>query len=153
MTIFAALQIILNKHWMNKTNNNKRGTINALLFVATVTVLYALIFILSEFSDSPYRTFKDFAILAFQWSAITIGTFGLIYLLSISKYIFALIFPLLTVFSTVLTYFRYTANATLTPMTIDLALINDAKTNAEVISWQLAALMIYHLQSLYSLHI
>ena len=127
---------------MNKTNCNKRDTIYALIFAATLTILYALIFILSEFSDSPYKTLKDFAILTFQWSAITTGTFGLIYMLSISKYIFALTFPLLTVFSTVLTYFRYTANATLTPMTIDLALINDAKTNAEVISWELITLMI-----------
>ena len=130
---------------MNKNNCNKKHTTHALIFVATITILYALIFTLSEFSDSPYKTFKDFAILAFQWSAITTGTLGLIYLLSINKYIFALTFPLLTIFSTMLAYFRYTANATLTPMTIDLALINDAKTNAEAISWQMVALMILSL--------
>lgn len=116
-----------------------------LLFVFIITVAYALIFTLSEFSDSPYSTFHDFLVLAFQWVAIAVGTFGLLYLLSINKYIFAITFPLLIAFSTVLAYYRYTVNATLTPMTIELALINDLRTNMQVVSWQLVSLILLSL--------
>ncbi len=113
-----------------------------LLFVFIITISYALIFTLSEFSDSPYSTFHDFLVLAFQWVAIAVGTFGLLYLFSINKYVFAITFPLLVAFSTFLAYFRYTVNATLTPMTIELALINDLRTNMQVMSWQLVSLML-----------
>lgn len=116
-----------------------------LLFVFIITVAYALIFTLSEFSDSPYSNFQDFMVLAFQWVAIAVGTFGLLYLLSINKYIFAITFPLLVAFSTVLAYYRYTVNATLTPMTIELALINDLRTNMQVVSWQLVSLILLSL--------
>lgn len=116
-----------------------------LLFVFIITVAYALIFTLSEFSDSPYSNFHDFMVLAFQWVAIAVGTFGLLYLLSINKYIFAIAFPLLVAFSTVLAYYRYTVNATLTPMTIELALINDLRTNMQVVSWQLVSLILLSL--------
>lgn len=116
-----------------------------LLFVFIITVAYALIFTLSEFSDSPYSNFHDFMVLAFQWVAIAVGTFGLLYLLSINKYIFAITFPLLIAFSTVLAYYRYTVNATLTPMTIELALINDLRTNMQVVSWQLVSLVLLSL--------
>ena len=116
-----------------------------LLFIFIITVAYALIFTLSEFSDSPYSNFHDFMVLAFQWVAIAVGTFGLLYLLSINKYIFAITFPLLVAFSTVLAYYRYTVNATLTPMTIELALINDLRTNMQVVSWQLVSLILLSL--------
>lgn len=116
-----------------------------LLFVFLITVAYAFIFTLSEFYDSPYSNFHDFMVLAFQWVAIAVGTFGLLYLLSINKYIFAITFPLLVAFSTVLAYYRYTVNATLTPMTIELALINDLRTNMQVVSWQLVSLILLSL--------
>lgn len=116
-----------------------------LFFVGIITIIYALVFTLSEFADSPYSSLKDFLELAFQWGAIAVGTFGLLYLFSINKYVFAVTFPLLVTFSTFLTYFRYTVNATLTPMTIELALINDLRTNMQVMSWQLIVLMILSL--------
>ena len=112
-----------------------------LLFVAIITLIYGLVFTLSEFADSPYSSFADFLVLAFQWASIMVGALGLMYLLSINRYIFAVAFPLLTTFSTMLAYFRYTVNATFTPMTIELALINDVRTNMQVVSWQLLSLM------------
>ena len=114
-----------------------------LFFVTIITIVYALVFTLSEFADSPYSSLKDFLALAFQWGSIAVGTFGLLYLFSINKYVFAVTLPLLVTFSTFLTYFRYTVNATLTPMTIELALINDLRTNMQVVSWQLILLMIF----------
>ena len=74
-----------------------------LLFVMAITIAYALVFTLSEFADSPYSSLNDFLELAFQWTAIAVGTFGLLYLLSINKYVFAMTFPLLVTFSSILT--------------------------------------------------
>ena len=106
-------------------------------FTATVTLLYGLLFTLSEFIGSPIRDFSDFMTLSFQWSAITFATFGLICLIALGRVVFAMAFPVLTLLSTLLAYFRYTANVTLTPMVIDLAFVNDFRTNMEVVSWQL----------------
>ncbi len=126
---------------MKSLNPVVKKTLVSLVFVAIITIVYALVFTLSEFADSPYSSLKDFLELAFQWGAIAVGTFGLLYLLSINKYVFAATFPLLVIFSTVLAYYRYTVNATFTPMTIELALINDLRTNMQVVSWQLVGLM------------
>lgn len=126
---------------MKISHTARKGVLVPLLFVTAITLIYALVFTLSEFADSPYSSFADFLVLAFQWASITVGTFGLMYLLSVNRYIFAVAFPLLTTFSTVLAYFRYTVNAAFTPMTIELALINDARTNMQVVSWQLLCLM------------
>lgn len=130
---------------MKTSGSAIKNVLVPLLFVFIITVAYALIFTLSEFSDSPYYNIHDFMVLAFQWVAIAVGTFGLLYLLSINKYIFAITFPLLVAFSTVLAYYRYTVNATLTPMTIELALINDLRTNMQVVSWQLVSLILLSL--------
>lgn len=126
---------------MKSSLSNIKKLLVPLFFVAIITIVYALVFTLSEFADSPYSSMKDFLELAFQWTAIAVGTFGLLYLLSINKYVFAVTFPLLVVFSTVLAYYRYTVNATFTPMTIELALINDLRTNMQVVSLQLVGLM------------
>ena len=126
---------------MKSSLSNIKKVLVPLFFVAVITIVYALVFTLSEFADSPYSSMKDFLELAFQWTAIAVGTFGLLYLLSINKYVFAVTFPLLVVFSTVLAYYRYTVNATFTPMTIELALINDLRTNMQVVSLQLVGLM------------
>ena len=51
-------------------------------------------------------------------------------------------FPVLTLICSVLAYFKYTAKATLTPMLFELAVVNDVRTDMDVISWQLVLLMV-----------
>lgn len=118
--------------WILKTNSIKLWVLTALL-----TLFYGFAFIFSEFYGSPFEGIKDFCILGMQWGVILIATMGLLYILILNKYIFSVFFPLLTVLCTVLTYFRYTINVALTPMIIDLALINDARTCLDVFSFQL----------------
>lgn len=108
-----------------------------IIFVIFITLLYGLVFTFSEFADSPMNGVHDFFVLGFQWSAIVFATFGLMYLLALNRFIFTIIFPILTGICTILTYFRLTLKATLTPMTIDLALVNDWQTNMQVISLEL----------------
>lgn len=115
-----------------KTNNVKLWVLIALL-----TLFYGFAFIFSEFYGSPFGGIKDFCILAMQWGVVVMGTMGLLYALVLNKYVFAVFFPLLTVLCTLLTYFRYTLQVALTPMIIDLALINDVRTCMDVVSFQL----------------
>lgn len=119
------------------TNNKK-----SLLFVFSLTIFYGLIFIFSDFYDMPCDGFRDMAILFAQWGVICTATFALLWLLSINKYVFTILFPLITVSCAGLSYFRYTANISITPMMVDLAMINDWRTNMDVITWQLILVMI-----------
>lgn len=115
----------------------RSNNVKVYLFIVFLSLFYGLAFTFSEFYGSPFDGIKDFFILSMQWGIIFFSTLGLIYLLILNKYVFALIFPLLTLICTVLTYFRYTANISLTPMVIDLALVNDVRTCLEVFSIQL----------------
>lgn len=115
------------------------------LLIVFLSLFYGFAFTFSEFYDSPFDGLKDFCILSMQWGVILFATLGLMYLLVLNKYIFSVTFPLLTLACTVLTYFRYTANISLTPMIIDLALVNDARTCLEVFSFQLIFWMVISL--------
>lgn len=115
-----------------KTNNAKLW-----IFTIALTLFYGFTFIFSEFYGSPFDGIKDFCILAMQWGVVLIGSAGLLYTLVLNKYVFAIFFPLITVLCTILTYFRYTLQVALTPMIIDLALINDARTCLDIVSLQL----------------
>lgn len=114
-----------------------KSDVRFIIFVICISLCYSICFTLSEFSDSPISGVRDALIIGLQWGAISFATFGLMYVLALSKLIFAIIFPLLTGFCTFLTYFRITLKATLTPMTIDLALVNDWQTNVQVASLEL----------------
>lgn len=116
-----------------------RKSVGLWLFSAVLTVLYGVFFLFSEFYGMPYGSLRDFAVLVFQFMVIEMATFGLIYLISVNRYVFSLVFPLMTTLCAMLTYFRYTANVTYTPMVIDLALVNDFSTSMDVVTWQLVA--------------
>lgn len=105
-----------------------------------LTLAYGALFVFSEFYKMPYGGLADLASLAFQWCVVELSVLGLIYFLMVFRWLFAVAFPLLTAACTVLAYFRYTAQVTLTPMIIDLAMVNDARTSLDVVSvWLILA--------------
>ena len=118
---------------------------NPLLFTVSMTVFYGIFFIFSDFYKMPYSGIKDFVILFLQWCVVLFATFGVLHLLSLNKYVYAVTFPVLTFLCSVLAYFRFTANVSFTPMAIDLALVNDARTSMEVVTM---ALVLFFLLSL-----
>lgn len=120
----------------------KKNNLKLWLLTLLISLFYGLSFTFSEFHDSPFDGFKDFCILGMQWIVILIAIIGLLYGLLLNKYVFSVIFPVLTIICTLLTYFRYTANIVLTPMVIDLALINDTRTCLDVFSFQLVCYLI-----------
>lgn len=119
-----------------------KSHIKPLLFVVGLTAFYGLFFLLSDFYDIPFRGFSDLVNILLQFSVVAFATFGVLYLISINRYIFAVTFPLLTAICTILAYFKYTAKVTLTPMLFELAVVNDIRTDMDVVSWQLVLLVI-----------
>ena len=73
-----------------------KQNIKAFTFVSLLALLYGITFIFIEFYTIPFSGVKDFIEILLQWLIITISTMGLLYLLCINKYIFAVTFPLLT---------------------------------------------------------
>lgn len=113
------------------------ASLKLLRFCFIITLLYGITFLLAEFYDNPFSSFHDFIILALQWLAIEIAIFGLIYIISINKYFFCVSFPIITVLSTIIAYYRCTLHLTLMPEVIELLLENDLRTSMDVVSWQL----------------
>ena len=104
--------------------------INVKLYALIIflSLFYGLAFTFSDFYNSPFDNAKDFFILSLQWGVVVTATFGFLYLIIINKYIFAIVFPLLTICCGILTYMRYALQISLTPMLLDLAFVNDAGT-------------------------
>ena len=109
-------------------------------FWGFVTSLYALVFVTADFWGSPVTGLRGFMALAMQWLIVAFCSGGVIGLICAGRYVFAVLFPLLTVFSSVLAYFKLTLGMGLTPMAIELTLVNDLRTWSTMISWQLVAI-------------
>ena len=90
----------------------------------------------------PYGNIKDIIISVFHWSVILIELYCFIFITGINKWVYAILFPLLTVICTILAYFRLTMYATLTPMIIHATLNNDVQTSMELVSPLLIVLII-----------
>jgi len=112
-------------------------------FWLSISALYALIFVGIEFSDNPYSSPLGLIKLIIQWSVVAVATTGVLCLMTINRYVFALTFPPLILLSAILGYYRMTIGVSLTPMVIELAIVNDAKTWGTVISTQLVLIMAF----------
>ncbi|MDE5927000.1 MAG: hypothetical protein K2G98_00840, partial [Duncaniella sp.] len=100
-------------------------------------MLYSLIFTTIEFSGNPFSGIYGFVTLAIQWSIVAFSVSGIICLIAINRYIFACLFPILTLLSGILAYYELTMHVSLTPMLIELALVNDMNTWTTVMSMEL----------------
>ena len=136
LTVMKALKKRLSD--MRSRNDGEADTVKThfsfLLFVALNALFYGAAFIFSDFYGMPFSGMKDFCVLFAQWLLVTTACFSLVYLLSINRFVFAFVYPPLTVLCAVLAYFRYTANITLSAVGIELALVNDARTIMETVT-------------------
>lgn len=112
----------------------KNVPVHFYLFSLVATFFLAISFTSADFLTIPVSTGKDLLIIAFQWSVITMVLFFITILLAANKIVFAITFPLLTFLSSLLAWFRFTMNATLTPMLLDAALQNDMRTSGDLVS-------------------
>lgn len=125
-----------------KLPSSLKPLLRPLPFVAAITLCYALCFTLADFSDAPFKSAGDLLIQVLQWGTVAAATFALLWLLSASRIVFAICFPILTTLCAAAAYFRYTSGVSLTPMAIDLAIVNDMRTSLDVVTWQLIVAML-----------
>lgn len=109
------------------------------LFVLALTAFCAFAFTSADFIGMPFKGLSDLAVLAMQFCTVSVATMLLMWIASTNRYVFAALFPPFCAVCAAVAYFRFTANVTLTPMAIDLALVNDARTTMDVVTWQLIA--------------
>lgn len=130
---------------MTKISIKKPLSLSCLWLI--LSLCYTLLFTTIEFHDNPYSSIGGLFNLIIQWGVVATSASGIICILIINRYVFALTFPLLILLSTTLSYFHLTMGVSLTPMVIELAIINDSNTWATVISYQLILLLFFALIS------
>lgn len=112
------------------------------LFCMALTLIYGIVFLAADFYCIPCQSTADYMQLLKYFILAEIAILGLFTLISINKYVFAVAFPTVVFMSTVMTYYRYTVKATLTPQIVDLIIQNDLRTSMHAVSWQLILLLI-----------
>jgi len=104
------------------------------VFVFIASLFIGICFTLADFIKLPFREFKDFIEIFLQWIVLLIAVCTVVYLTSINKYVFLVLYPLICILSSILAYFRYTIGTTLTTMILDATLHNDMQTTKDMIT-------------------
>lgn len=121
----------------------KRNGLRYICFSFVSALLIALLFTSSDFVSMPVQSLKDVVIVGMQWGVMLAALFALMLVIASARLLFAVSFPVITVLSATLAYFRYTMNAVLTPMILDAALDNDIQTSADLVSPGLIMLLLF----------
>ena len=117
---------------------NKTKRIPYLYFWAGTALFYSLIFTTVDFIGNPYSGAAGFLNLLMQWCVVAVSASGVIGLIGINRYVFSVAFPVLMAMSAALGYFKLTMGVALTPMCIELALVNNLNVWGTVMSVCLA---------------
>lgn len=123
--------------FLRKIYDDLRSDKRYFVFITLLTLFYGLIFVVADFVGVPCSGMADYIQLFKYWLLIETAVFGLLSLLSLNKWAFAIAFPIITTACSVMTYYRYTVKAVLTPQVIDLVVVNDMRTSLHAVSWQL----------------
>ncbi len=103
-------------------------------FWAAVSLLYCLTVVAIEFHSVPVSNFHSFILAVVKWLVSAVCASGVLMVLCSSRILFAIGFPLLAVFSSVMCYYSLTIGISLTAASIEVALVNDATMWMTVIS-------------------
>ena len=103
-------------------------------FWAAVSLLYCLTVVVIEFHSVPVSNFHSFILTVVKWLVSAVCASGVLMVLCSSRILFAIGFPLLAVFSSVMCYYALTIGISLTAASIEVALVNDATMWMTVIS-------------------
>ena len=103
-------------------------------FWAAVSLLYCLTVVVIEFHSVPVSNFHSFILAVVKWLVSAVCASGVMMVLCSSRILFAVGFPLLAVFSSVMCYYTLTIGISLTAASIEVALVNDATMWMTVIS-------------------
>lgn len=103
-------------------------------FWVAVSLLYCLTVVVIEFHSVPVSNFHSFILAVVKWLVSAVCASGVMMVLCSSRILFAVGFPLLAVFSSVMCYYSLTIGISLTAASIEVALVNDATMWMTVIS-------------------
>ena len=103
-------------------------------FWVAVSLLYCLTVIVIEFHSVPVSNLHSFVLAVVKWLVSAVCASGVLMVLCSSRILFAVGFPLLAVFSSVMCYYTLTIGISLTAASIEVALVNDAAMWMTVIS-------------------
>lgn len=112
------------------------NTLKYNIWVIAVTLWYTICFIAPYFHDIPAEGLKGIAAVIVYICACGLGTYFLLYLIGINRYINAALLPLLSFLGATLSFYRIGYSATLTPMLIDVILHTNMEEAIGVTSWQ-----------------
>ena len=104
------------------------------VFWAAVSMLYCLTVVAIEFHSVPVSNVHSFILAVVKWLVSAVCASGVLMVLCSSRILFAVGFPLLAVFSSVMCYYSLTIGISLTAASIEVALVNDATMWMTVIS-------------------
>lgn len=116
-----------------------------LAFTFGCTLFLSLGFSLANYIHIPMEGVKDLFLNFIHFLIVALGTFCLCYLLAINKYLFAILFPIVTALCAIIAYFIYSLNLTFTTSILDAALHNDLRTSIDVISLPLVLTIFFSL--------
>lgn len=112
------------------------------LFILILGAVYCLTVSIIEFHGVPITDTYSLMTNAIQWGIVSFCTFGVLALLSASKWVFAFTFPVIAIVSGVMCYFNLTIGTRLTPVSIEIAMVNGLDMWWTMISGELIVLIL-----------
>lgn len=103
-------------------------------FLAGIGFYWAVFFSFSDFVSVPCSSFKDYLNNGIQWACVSFVPVLCWMFISMNKYLFAVLFPLLSVICGILTYFRYAYKFVLNSTMLYTVFNNDIRITAELVS-------------------
>lgn len=113
---------------------SKNNLLRYYIFLAVVTLAGGFFFILPDFIIYPTSGLKGIIYTILHWALTCLPLFLLLYLISINKYVFAVVFPIVAFLGILVGFYSFFYKAILTPMIVDATLNNDLGTSLDVIS-------------------
>lgn len=120
----------------------RRWSIPLFVFWAGASILYALLFLTFEFHSHPVDSLASAATLAVQWAVVGVCASGIIGLAAVSRRLFAVVYPLLCLAGGVGAWFNIELGQRLTPVSLEIAMVNDASMWLTVVTPSLIAVAI-----------
>lgn len=109
--------------WLTRMRSPEK--ISALLFSVVITLLYSSIFLSIDLHTVPVSGWYNVGMLLLQVVGIVGLSWGVFAVISSNKYLFAIAFPLLCLISAASGYYYLTVGVGLTPVSFELAMVND----------------------------
>ncbi len=113
------------------------------LFWLVLTALYCGVYTVAEFAVTPVNGLRSFAVCAAQWLTVTVLASAVLQIISLSRWVFTVLFTPLCLVSTASVYYFVTIGSGLSATAIEIAAVNDAAMWMTIITptllWLLAA--------------